>query len=248
MARRKRQDNGSVIFEEKCKVCKSKFKNLVEDLHNQGLRPRQIMDYLKGLSDPKEKEQLEQEGLSESSIRRHLDRHYNLKTGASIKIAETKNRLARSREAFKQGVHMKVDSIATLSHMIDVALINIEDLDSMPDGRQKHQLTINYMTTIKNLIDEFSKLTGELKQEGTIDVNFFSNQITEFANIVLATVKKLDDQFGMNSKLEYAFGTEFQKQWTTYKETQQKMISGELPLDYGAKDRNINTFNDRSAQ
>ena len=143
---------------------------------------------------------------------------------------------------------MKVDSIATLSHMIDVALINIEDLDSMPDGRQKHQLTINYMATIKNLIDEFSKLTGELKQEGTIDVNFFSNQITEFANIVLATIKKLDDQFEMNSQLEYAFGAEFQKQWATYKETQQKMISGELPLDYGAKDRNINTFNDRSSQ
>ena len=104
------------------------------------------------------------------------------------------------------------------------------------------------MTTIKNLIDEFSKLTGELKQEGTIDVNFFSNQITEFANIVLATIQKLDDQFDMDSKLEYAFGTEFQKQWATYKETQQKMISCELPLDYGAKDRNINTFNDRSSQ
>ena len=52
-----------------------------------------------------------------------------------------------------------------------MALINLESLDSFPDGRQRHQLTINYMGQIKGLIDEFSKLTGELQTENTFDIN-----------------------------------------------------------------------------
>ena len=229
MGRRKRQvTDGSVIYEEKCKVCNSEFKDLIENLANQGLKPKGIMDYLKSLTDPKQKAQFEKEDLKESSIRRHLQRHYNIQADVSIKLAETKNRLARSREAFKHGVHMKVDSIATISHMIDVALINIEDLDNLTDTRQKHQLTINYMATLKNLIDEFSKLTGELKQEGTIDINFFNNQITDFANIVISTIKKLDEKFELNSQLEYAFSAEFKKQWEKYKDVQNKIISGEI--------------------
>ena len=241
--KRKQITDGSVIYEEKCKVCNSSLKDLIEELSNQDMKPRQIMDYLNSLTDPKQKEQVINDKLSESSIRRHLDRHYNIKTGTNIKIAETKNRLQRSREAFKRGVHMKVDSIATISHLIDVALINIEELDNIKDGRQKHQLTINYMATIKNLVEEFAKLTGELKQEGTIDINFFSNQINDFASIVLATVKKLDEQFGMESKLEQEFSKEFQKQWLQYKDIQNKIVSGELPANYGEKERNINTFN-----
>lgn len=240
------QVNGSCIYERKCKVCNSSFKSLIEDLSNQNLNPRQIMDYLRSLTDPVQINQLENESLSESAIRRHLDKHFNVKTGAQIKIAETKHKIQQSRETYKSGVSIVIDSVATISHMIDLALINMEDLDNMPDGRQKHQLTINYMTTVKNLVEEFAKLTGELKQEGSVDVNFFSTQITEFANIVMATISKLDEKMNLDNKLESAFAQEFKKQWELYKATQQKMINGELPLDYGAQQRNINTFNDNS--
>ena len=139
---------------------------------------------------------------------------------------------------------MVVDSVATIAHMIDLALINMEDLDNLEDVRQKHQLTINYMATIKGLVEEFAKLTGELKTEGTIDINFFSNQITEFANIIMTTIHKLDEQMGLNHQLEYNFGREFKKQWDLYKNTQKKILNGELPVNYGERERNINTFND----
>lgn len=119
----------------------------------------------------------------------------------------------------------------------------MESLDSLPDVRQKHQLTINYMSQIKGLIDEFSKLTGELQIENTFDINFWNVQITEFANIVIQTIRKMDYQFQLNNKLEYAFGVEFQKQWKQYKETQDKILNGELPVNYGAKERTLNTFN-----
>ena len=75
------------------------------------------------------------------------------------------------------------------------------------------------MATIKGLVEEFAKLTGELKTEGTIDINFFSNQITEFANIIMTTIHKLDEQMGLNHQLEYNFGREFKKQWDLYKDT-----------------------------
>jgi hypothetical protein len=137
-----------------------------------------------------------------------------------------------------------IDSVGTISHMIDLALINMEDLDNMPEGRQRHQLTINYMNQVKSLVESFAKLTGELKQEGTIDINFFSNQITEFANIVLSTVRELDRQMGLDNKLEYSFASEFKKQWDNYQSIQQKMINGELPLEHGEKERNVNSFNE----
>lgn len=99
------------------------------------------------------------------------------------------------------------------------------------------------MGQIKGLIDEFSKLTGELQVENTFDINFWNVQITEFANIVMQTIRHMDHQFQLNSKLEYAFGLEFQKQWQKYRSTQEKILNGELPMDYGAKERNINHFN-----
>lgn len=238
--------NDLVRYEMKCKVCNSRFKTLIEQMYNEGLNPRQIFEFLKNQKDPVERTFFEKEDLKEATIRRHLNRHYNIKAAAKMHVSATRSRIQQSRENFRTGVAMRVDSIATLSHLIDVALINIEELDNFPDGRQRHQLTINYMAQIKSLIDEFSKLTGELKQEGTLDVNFFSAQITDFAQIVMATISKMDEQFGLNSKLMYAFGEEFKKQFTRYQETQKKMISGELPLNYGEKERSINTFNDAS--
>ena len=248
--KRTQQTTGNCIFEAKCKVCNSKVKNIIENLYIENMNPRQIMEYLTSAAanDEKVKAILDAENLSESAIRRHLDRHFNVKAGAQIKVAETQNKLQESRAAYKKGVRKVIDSVGTLSHLIDVALINLESLDEMPDARQKHQLTISYMASIKNMIDEFSKLTGELKQEGSIDVNFFSSQITEFANIVLSTIRKLDAQFNMNNQLEYAFGEEFNKQWKAYKNVQNKMVNGELPLNYGSEKQNMNTFNDNSRE
>lgn len=235
-----------VKYEPKCKICNSHFKHMIEQMFNEGLGPRQIYEYLSKLKDPVEQKIFEKEDFKEATIRRHLTKHYNIKAAAKIHLSATKSRIQKSRENFRSGVAMRVDSISTLSHLIDLALINIEELDAFPDGRQKHQLTINYMGQIKNLIDEFSKLTGELKQEGTIDVNFFSTQVSDFAELVMATIAKMDERFNLKSQLVYEFGTEFKKQFENYKEIQRKMISGELPLNYGEKERSINTFNDEN--
>lgn len=99
------------------------------------------------------------------------------------------------------------------------------------------------MGQIKGLIDEFSKLTGELQTENTFDIHFWNVQISEFANIVIKTIRKMDHQFNLNSQLEYSFGIEFKKCWDEYRETQKKILDGELPINYGEKERNINTFN-----
>ena len=245
MARKKKVNvNDLVRYEQRCKVCNSHFRDVIENLCNEGLNPRQIFEYLNSLNDATEKQIFEKEGLKEATIRRHLERHYDIKLGTKIRMAHAKARVQKSRDNFRTGVAMRVDSISTISHLIDLALINIEELDSFPDGRQRHQLTINYMGQIKSLIDEFSKLTGELKQEGTIDVNFFSAQVNEFAQIVMATISKMDERFNLNSQLIYEFGTEFTKQFKQYKDIQRKILSGELPPNYGEKERTINTFND----
>lgn len=170
--KRTQQTTGNCIFEAKCKVCNSKAKNIIENLYIENMNPRQIMEYLTSAAanDEKVKAILDAENLSESAIRRHLDRHFNVKAGAQIKVAETQNKLQESRTAYKKGVRKVIDSVGTLSHLIDVALINLESLDEMPDARQKHQLTISYMASIKNMIDEFSKLT---------DISFYGNPTSE---------------------------------------------------------------------
>ena len=53
----------------------------------------------------------------------------------------------------------------------------------------------------------------------------------------------MDHQFNLNSQLEYSFGVEFKKCWNEYREIQNKILDGELPINYGEKERNINTFN-----
>lgn len=236
-------DDGIIRYEPKCKVCNSQFKTLIESLYDNNLNGRQILEALHSLKDQQSQIILSKEQLSEASINRHLEHHYSQKAKAALKTATHTDKLSQSRETFKNGIQTKVNTISTLSHLIDIALINMESLDSLPDVRQKHQLTINYMSQIKGLIDEFSKLTGELQIENTFDINFWNVQITEFANIVIQTIRKMDYQFQLNNKLEYAFGVEFQKQWKQYKETQDKILNGELPVNYGAKERTLNTFN-----
>lgn len=243
MGRPRKADDGIIKYEVRCKVCNSHFKNMIEALYVNNLNPRQIFEALNSLTDTASQKILQQEQLTESAIARHLDRHFSIKAGAALQQAKTQDRIQKSRELFKDGVQNKINTISTLSHLIDVALINIESLDSLPDGRQRHQLTINYMGQIKSLIDEFSKLTGELQVENTFDINFWNIQISEFANIVMQVIRHMDHKFQLNSQLEYNFGIEFQKQWKQYKETQNKILNGELPADYGAKERSLNTFN-----
>lgn len=243
MGRPRKADDGIIKYEARCKVCNSHFKNMIEALYVNNLNPRQIFEALNSLTDTASQKILQQEQLTESAIARHLDRHFSIKAGAALQQAKTQDRIQKSRELFKDGVQNKINTISTLSHLIDVALINIESLDSLPDGRQRHQLTINYMGQIKSLIDEFSKLTGELQVENTFDINFWNIQISEFANIVMQVIRHMDHKFQLNSQLEYNFGIEFQKQWKQYRETQTKILNGELPADYGAKERSLNTFN-----
>ena len=102
------------------------------------------------------------------------------------------------------------------------------------------------MNTIKGLVETLGKLTGDLKQEGTIDINFFSNEITKFAEIVILTIRQVDKNLELGGKLELLFSQEFQKQWNDYIDVQQKKINKEIPLDYGDNEFNVNTFNDNA--
>ena len=243
MPAKKIKDEVLTRYEKNCKVCNSYFKNIIEEMYNRGLTAKQIYEALFLSQNPQEIQILHNEGLTESIIKRHLDKHYNEKASTYIRSTKNKTKLQKAREDYKKGQQIKIDTIQTISHLIDVALIKMESLDDFPDGRQAHQLTINYMSIIKNLIDEFSKLTGELKVENTIDINFWNVQITEFANIVIKTIRQMDEKFNLNSALAYEFGKEFQKQWKEYKNIQDQILNGELPVNYGEKERNINTFN-----
>lgn len=236
---------GNITYIRQCKVCNSQFRNLIENLHNQGLNPQKIYEYLQNLKDPLEQAIIKDEEINHSSIRRHLDKHFNPQDEAIRKIGETKARVDKSRDDYKKGVQTIINNVGTLNHMIEVAMIKMEEVDQLPaKDKNRHSLTIQYMGAIKGLIESLAKLTGDLKQEGTIDINFFSNEIQIFAEIVLQTIRQVDIDLGLNSKLEYTFANEFKKQWDTYQLRQSRILSGELSPNDGLKQRNVNTFND----
>lgn len=234
----------AVTYVSQCKVCNSKYRNLIEDLHIKGMSPQKIYDYLQSLTDPAEKELVIQEDIKPSAIRRHMDRHFDIQDGAKIKIAETQQRIEQSRDSYKQGVSIVIDKVNSISHLIETAMIKVEEVEQLNNPTKQHQLTIQYMNTIKGLIESLAKLTGDLKQEGTIDINFFSNEIAKFAEIVLITIREIDTQMGLNHQLEYSFGNEFKKQWDSYVTVQQKKIIGEIPVGEYDKTMNVNTFNE----
>lgn len=233
-----------VKYVKQCKVCNSKFRNLIEELSTQGMSPQKVYDYLQSLTDTTEQEVVKREDINPSAIRRHMDRHFDLNDGAKIKVAETKSRIDQSRDSYKNGVAIIVDKVQSLSHMIEMAMIKLEEVEQLNNPKAQHQYTISYMNTIKGLIESLAKLTGDLKQEGTIDINFFSNEIARFAEIVLSTVRQIDKDMGMNNQLEYNFATEFKRQWDDYQMRQQRILIGELPPNDGEKERNVNSFND----
>lgn len=235
-----------VKYIKQCKVCNSKFRNLIEELHTQNMSPQKIYEYLQNSKNPEEQAVITKEDIGAASIRRHMDKHYDIKDEALVKLADTKSRIEKSRESYKQGVSIFVDQINSLSHMIDVAMVKMEEVDTIPGEKTKHSLTLQYMTTIRGLIESLAKLTGDLKQEGTIDVNFFSGEITKFADLVLASVREVDKQLGLNNQLEYYFAAEFKKQWDAYQTRQNKILSGELSTSDGEKEARANTFNEGS--
>jgi hypothetical protein len=234
----------SVKYIKTCKVCNSKFRNVIEDLHVQGMNPQKIYDYLQSLTDPAEQILVAQEDIKPSSIRRHLDNHFDVQDGAKIKLVDTQKRVDQSRDSYNKGVKILIDKVNAVSHLIETAMIRIEEVESLPSSKEKHTFTINYMNTVKGLIDQLAKLTGDLKQEGTIDINFFSNEISRFAEIVLLTIRSIDKQLGMDNKLEYAFAIEFKKQWEMYVTRQNKILNGEMLPNDGERERNVNTFNE----
>jgi hypothetical protein len=239
-----------VKYVKQCKVCNSKFRNLIEELSTQGMSPQKVYDYLQSLTDPTEQEVVKREDINPSAIRRHMDRHFDLNDGAKIKVAETKSRIDQSRDSYKNGVAIIVDKVQSLSHMIEMAMIKMEEVDQIGKPKEQHTLTIAYMNSIRGLIESLAKLTGDLKQEGTIDINFFSNEINLFAEIVLSTIRtidqnlKLKDENGNDLRVEYLFAEEFKKQWDSYQLRQSKILAGELSPDDGATLRNVNTFNE----
>ena len=128
--------------------------------------------------------------------------------------------------------------------MIESAMLKMEQVEELGIPKEEHRLTIQYMNSIRGLIETLAKLTGELKQEGAIDVNFFSTEITKFADIVLSTIRTIDQQLGLDHKVEYAFAQEFSAQWKAYEELQQAKINGLVDVNEGNKMLNVNTFNE----
>jgi hypothetical protein len=236
----------AVMHVAQCKVCNSKFRTLIENLNKQGMNPQKIYEYLQNLTDPIEKDLVIQEDINPSSIRRHMDKHFDIVDGAKIKIAETQQRIEQSRNDYKDGVSIVVNKVSTISHLIEQLMIKIEEVDELPGEKAKHQFTIQYANSIKGLVESLAKLTGDLKQEGAIDINFFSGEIARFAEIVLSTIKQMDKSMGLNSELEYNFAFEFKKQWELYQIRQNKILSGDLSPsdDESEKERKVNTFNE----
>lgn len=222
----------------------SKHKGIIEALAVKKMSPEKIYEYLQSMTDPVDKKIVRQENIKPSSIRRHLQRHFDEKEDILVQDANVKSKIKSSRKKYKDGVKINIDKANTLSHMIELALARMEEVETLSDAK-KHQYTIGYMGQIKGLIDELDKVSGAIKEEGTIDSNFYREEIDTFAKIVLSTIRALDVQFKMNFQLELAFTEEFKKQMQLFKSREDLIFAGELsPADNNEK--NINTFNDDS--
>ncbi len=227
-----------------CKVCKSKNRAVIEKLYVQGLSPEKILNYLQSLDDEENKLIVESEKLTVSGIKRHLTRHFDQVEASIIQEIDSQKKIIDAREKYSEGRANTINKVNVISLQIDTTLAKIESLDTIyaPNDKTGHQLYIQYMKLVKDLIESLAKLTGELKQEGTIDVNFFGTEITKFAEMVLIAIRRVDRELMMDGKLENMFATQFAKMWQDYLTLQTKKINGEVDLDYG--NYNINTFNE----
>jgi len=231
-------------YEKNCKVCNSKFRSMIENLKISGMSPEKIFNYLKGLESPTDKAIVQREDINPSSIRRHMAKHFDIKDGVIVKMAESEARIEQSRGVYQQGVAIVIDKVNTVSHLIEVNMAKLEKVETdFRNQKLEHTMTVQYTNTIRGLIETLAKLTGDLKQEGNIDVNFFNNEITIFAEIVLSTIRKIDKELGLNGTLEIVFAQEFKNQWDAYRLRQQRIMNGDLSPTEGQKELNLNTFN-----
>lgn len=229
-----------VTYVKACKVCNSVFRNRIENLYLEGFNPQRIFNYLQSLQDKNEQEIVQREDIKPSSIRRHLDNHFQKDEEIKARIVETHNKIEQSRDMLNNGVSITIDKINSLCHMIDVAMIKLEEVenDTTLNNKTKYQTTIQFMNTSKTLIESLAKLTGDLKQEGAIDINFFTTEISVFVDIVLATIRTVDKTLKLNGTLEQQFSSEFQTRWNDYKQKQVAIINGD------EKPRQQNLIND----
>lgn len=226
-----------------CKVCNSVFCNRIEELAVQGLNPQRIYEYLQSLQDPDEKAIVVKEDIKPSSIRRHLDNHFKRDEAVKIKNADLSDRIEENKNKLQNGISIIVDKVNSLCFMIDNAIVKMEQVDNDDSlkNKDKYATTIAFMNTTRGLIESLAKLTGELKQEGTIDINFFSNEIGTFADIVLESIREVDKKLELDGKMEEEFAAEFQRKWNDYKQLQTAVING----DAKPAPKNItNNFND----
>jgi len=224
-----------------CKVCNSHFREIIENLHIEGLSPAKIMQRLRSNRDATERQILEEEDITESAIRRHLARHFNVKDSKLMAKAETKARIEKSRDTYKRGQSIHINKVNAVSHLIDFALNKIEEVENEP---RSHSTIIQYINSIKGLIETLNKLTGDLKTENRVDEKFFINEVTRFTELIMNVVTELDKQLNLNGELQFYFAAEFKKQYEAYQIRQQRILEGELPVSYGSNDNIINTFNE----
>jgi hypothetical protein len=224
----------------------SKHKGIIEELAIKKLSPEKIYEYLQNMRDPKDQKIVKEEDIKPSSIRRHLQRHFNEKEDLLVRDATVQSKVKSSRQNYQDGRKINIDKANTVAHMIELALARIEEVETLSDVK-KHQYTIQYMSTIKGLVDELNKVSKDIQDSGTIDGKFYQTQIDTFAKIVLSTIRALDQQYEMNYQLELAFTDEFKKQFKAFKERENMIFAGQLSPNADEKERNVNTFNDASS-
>lgn len=235
----------AVFHVKQCKVCNSQLRNKIEKLYVEAsLSPEKIHEYLTTAASEEEQEIAAKENFSAMAIRRHLSKHFDLKAGVMIRQAETMTKLEQSKKNFEKGVESKIDAIANLNHLIEANMLRIQEVEDTLQGKTKHEKIIQYTSAIKGLIESLSKLTGDLRQEGTIDINFFNDEISTFADIVQRAIRSIDFQLSLNGELEAAFATEFQNQWAAFSERREKIARGEMKANEGNNMKNVNTFNE----
>ena len=234
----------SQIKVSQCKVCNSKFRSTIEMLYSKNMSPNKIYEYLHSFKDPESIEIVEQEKLTPSGIKRHLMNHFDLVDASLIQDADVQQKIVSAREKYSEGRSTTINKVNVISLQIDTALAKMESIDTLfpPTDKTGHELYLKYMDAIRKLTESLAKLTGELKQEGTIDVNFFGTEITKFAEIVLLSIRRVDRELMLDGKLESMFAQQFSSLWEDYLTLQSKKINGEVDLDYG--NYNINTFNE----
>ena len=117
-------------YEKNCKVCNSKFRNVIENLKVKGMSPENIYKYLRGIEIPSDKVIILKEDINPSAIRRHMARHFDIKDGVIIKIAESQTKIEQSRDVYSQGVQIMVDKVNTLSHLVEINMAKLEKVEN----------------------------------------------------------------------------------------------------------------------